>query len=47
MRTIYLATPDKEKFYSKLGFQTVNQYCSYMIKVNKENEENYFLPIDE
>lgn len=46
VRTIYLATPDKEKLYNKLGFKTVNEHCSYMIKVNKENEENYFLPID-
>jgi len=46
VRTIYLATPDKESFYNKLGFKTANEHCSYMIKLSKENEENYFLPID-
>ncbi len=44
VRTIYLATPDKENFYNKLGFKTANEHCSYMIKVDKENEEQYFLP---
>lgn len=42
VRTIYLGTPDKEKFYSKLEFRTVNQHYSYMIKVNKENEKIIF-----
>ena len=47
VRTVYLATPDKEEFYDKLGFKTVNEHCSYMIKVNKFNEDNYILPIEE
>jgi len=47
VRTIYLATPDKEEFYSKLGFKTANEHCAYMIKVNKDKEEEYFLPKNE
>ncbi|MCY6372396.1 GNAT family N-acetyltransferase [Clostridium ganghwense] len=27
VRTLYLATADKEKFYNKSGFKTVNKYC--------------------
>lgn len=44
VRTVYLATPDKEKFYTNLGFKTANEYCSYMIKVNLDKDEEYFLP---
>lgn len=46
VRTIYLATPDKEDFYNKLGFKTVNEYCCYMIKVQKDIEDNYVLPVN-
>ena len=46
VRTIYLATPDKEDFYNKLGFKTVNEHCSYMIKVKNDTEDNYVLPIN-
>ena len=45
VRTIYLATPDKEKFYEHLGFKIANEHCSYMIKVNMDKDD-YFLPID-
>ena len=44
VRTIYLATPDKENFYSRLGFKTVNENCFYMVKVKKCVENNYFIP---
>ncbi|MGL5641474.1 MAG: GNAT family N-acetyltransferase [Paraclostridium sp.] len=44
VRTVYLATPDKEKFYNNLGFKTANEHCSYMIKVNLDKDEEYFLP---
>jgi N-acetylglutamate synthase-like GNAT family acetyltransferase len=47
VRTVYLATPDKEEFYKKLGFNTANEHCSYMIKVNKLNELEYILPTEE
>lgn len=43
VRTVYLATPDKEDFYSRLGFNSANKYCSYMVKVDN-NKEGYFLP---
>ncbi|WP_187359454.1 GNAT family N-acetyltransferase [Paraclostridium bifermentans] len=46
VRTIYLATPDKEDFYNKLGFETVNEHCCYMIKVQTTNEDNYILPVE-
>ncbi|WGX77823.1 GNAT family N-acetyltransferase (plasmid) [Paraclostridium bifermentans] len=46
VRTIYLATPDKEDFYNKLGFKTVNKHCSYMIKVQKDTEDNFELPVN-
>lgn len=47
VRTIYLATPDKENFYNKLGFKTANEHCSYMIKVKNFDENNYILPIEQ
>ncbi|HSQ87231.1 GNAT family N-acetyltransferase [Romboutsia sp.] len=47
VRTVYLATPDKEEFYKKSGFKTANKHCSYMIKVNKLNESDYILPANE
>lgn len=46
VRAIYLATPDKEDFYNKLGFKTVNENCCYMIKVQKDIEDNYILPVN-
>lgn len=46
VRTIYLATPDKEDFYNKLGFKTANEHCSYMIKVKNDIEDNYILPVN-
>ena len=46
VRTIYLATPDKENFYSNLGFKTANEHCSYMIKVQNTNEYDYILPVE-
>ncbi|UOW66784.1 GNAT family N-acetyltransferase [Paraclostridium bifermentans] len=46
VRTIYLATPDKEKFYNNLGFKTANEHCSYMIKVQNTNEDDYILPAE-
>lgn len=46
VRTIYLATPDKENFYTKLGFKTANEHCSYMIKVQNLNEHDYILPVE-
>lgn len=46
VRTIYLATPDKEDFYNKLGFETVNEHCCYMMKVQTTNEDNYILPVE-
>ncbi|OXX83881.1 hypothetical protein AVM15_07845 [Paraclostridium benzoelyticum] len=46
VRTIYLATPDKADFYSKLGFKIANDHCYYMIKVQKGIVDNYVLPIN-
>lgn len=44
VRTVYLATPDKENFYTNLGFKIANEHCSYMIKVSLHKDEAYFLP---
>ncbi|WP_055339491.1 GNAT family N-acetyltransferase [Paraclostridium sordellii] len=46
VRTIYLATADKENFYNRLGFKTVNENCYYMVKVNKTVESKYFTPVN-
>ncbi|CEN81549.1 N-acetyltransferase GCN5 [[Clostridium] sordellii] len=46
VRTIYLATADKENFYNRLGFKTVNENCYYMVKVNKIVESKYFTPVN-
>ncbi len=41
VRTIYLATPDMNKFYENLGFKVVEDECYYMVKVNFDRDEDY------
>ena len=45
VRTIYLATENMDEFYMKNGFIDVSNKCSYMIRLNKDNEEKYVLPV--
>ncbi len=46
VRTVYLATENQESFYNKLGFQSIKGNCTYLIKVNKEIEHEFVLPVN-